>query len=100
MLALKVQEEFQNVTDSINKSLGPSSLQQEGWRAPPMDFFKLNFDALVDYRANFEVTAFVVRDHLGWFLEWGYSSWSSITDLVFLESLACRDALIYALIPC
>lgn len=65
------------------------------WQPPLIDHIKLNFDAIVNKVGNKGVVVVVCRDQNGRVMDWCYSLKLATSDLLFLESLACKEDLFF-----
>ncbi|XP_021631810.1 uncharacterized protein LOC110629204 [Manihot esculenta] len=103
-LAIKSRDDFREATSNHPLPSHQSEMDQQllihqsqlSWQPPPLGFVKLNFDAAWDKNSNSGATAVIVRDPSGSVIDWCCRSWVSISDPLQLESIACREALLFA----
>ncbi|XP_021606088.1 uncharacterized protein LOC110610464 [Manihot esculenta] len=102
-LAIRSRDDFREATSNHPLPSHQSEMDQQllihqsqlSWQPPPLGFVKLNFDAAWDKNSNSGATAIIVRDPFGSVIDWCCRSWVSISDPLQLESIACREALLF-----
>ncbi|XP_043814057.1 uncharacterized protein LOC122723980 [Manihot esculenta] len=99
-LAIRSRDDFREATSNHPLPSHQSEMDQQllihqsqlSWQPTPLGFIKLNFNAAWDKNSNSGATAVIVRDLSGSVIDW----WVSISDPLQLESIACREALLFA----
>ncbi|XP_021621451.1 uncharacterized protein LOC110621477 [Manihot esculenta] len=103
-LAIRSRDDFREATSNPPLPSHQSEMDQQllvhqsqlSWQPSPLGFIKLNFDAAWDKNSNSGATAVIVRNPSGSVIDWCCRSWASISDPLQFESIACREALLFA----